>query len=274
MTLFYDPLRFRRCFGDSFGLCAPVERRVQTHTKGLKKKIRVVRIMFVLKLGTGKLASGSGRVHVWVDVCETCTTKKLAVSPNTTLHTKHTSSVNQHSLVVLQRSRASTLPSYHPRPIPTQHTTDERNKAAPWRPPGSPGSAGVVATSVAAAAAASAAMARPAINVRRKRTSGSPPPRKISTGGRQTGRRSGPSPEEEFFRGEGDGDGDEGGPGYGYGYGYGEEEESPRSAGGAYEEWLAGERYAGCFVFGRHWAWIVTAVTGSSPCHISCTCNE
>ena len=201
-------------------------------------------------------------------------TKKLAVSPNTTLHTKYTSSVNQHSLVVLQRSRASTLPSYHPRPIPTQHTTDERNKAAPWRPPGSPGSAGVVATSVAAAAAASAAMARPAINVRRKRTSGSPPPRKISTGGRQTGRRSGPSPEEEFFRGEGDLDGDEGGPGYGYGYGYGEEEESPRSAGGAYEEWLAGERYAGCFVFGQHWAWIVTAVTGSSPCHISCTCNE
>lgn len=125
-----------------------------------------------------------------------------------------------------------------PPPFPYTRTypipIDERNKAAPWRPPGSPGSVNVVATSVAAAAAASAAMARPAIDVRRRRSSGGTSRR--SSTGRQTGRRVVP-PEEELFHGGGGGERDEGGPGPGYG-----EEESPRSAGGAYEEWLAGAR--------------------------------
>lgn len=130
-------------------------------------------------------------------------------------------------------------PIFHPRPI----LADERNKAAPWRPPGSPGSVGVVATSVAAAAAASAAIARPAINVHRKRTSAGTPRR--SSAGRQVGRRPG-FPEGEAFHGGGDRNRDEEGRGYGYGG------EFLRSAGGTYGEWLADTRYVRRFFCGCH----------------------
>lgn len=180
-------------------------------------------------------------------VCETCTAKAGCPSTRPT----------PVSALVRPDSKATTFTPSDPPPFPS-HTTEERSKAVPWRPPGSPGSASVVATSVAAAVVASAAVARPAINVRRKRTSGGSP-RQSSTG-RRTGRRTG-SPDQDFFRGGGDENGDDGGPGHGHGYGYGEEE-FPRSAGGAYEEWLAETRYRTPALFG---SLMVTGCRCGSP---------